>query len=205
MKSAVSAFLICIALSAIAFGVEIKPTNISIPSPGGIFSFDFVVNTPIGQEAQFVQLTIDNVSGGPADLTFDTSASEAVEMNPDYWAFGNSIGATAQSLPGGSYSFDDGANNPPTATINDKILARFAFIWDGTVDDYTFTLDLNIDNSYVYLDNFQSSPITLPTGQWYTEPIIGATDSIFTIHIPEPATMLFLSLGGIFVLKRRKK
>jgi hypothetical protein len=195
--------LVFIILSTTAIGVEIEPTNVSIPSPGGIFSFDFVV-TPQSPAAQFVQLTIGGVSGPAGGLTFNVGASEAVETNPDYWAFGNSVGATAQSI-GSSFRFDDGADNPPTAAINNKIIGRFAFTWNGAVGDYIFSLDRSTASSYVYLENFTTVPVTLPAGQWYTNPVINATDSSFTIHIPEPATMLLLSLGGIFTLRKRKK
>src|SRR4030042_2038486 len=109
--------LVFIVLSTAVFGVEIKPTNISIPSPGGTFSFDFVASSATSSiNAQFVQLTIDSISG-PAGI---------------------------------------------------------AFTWNGTVGDYIFTLDRNIVQSYAYLDNFTSAPVALPTGQWYTNPIVNA-------------------------------
>lgn len=206
MKSAASVFFVCIIFTTAAFGVEIKPTNIVIPSSAGeTFRFDIIVSPSTQNiEAQFAQLTIGSISG-PSGLTFSSSESEAVKNDSSYWIFGNSMGATAKSYPDGSYSFDDGADNPPSAIINDKIFARFAFTWNGTAEDYIFNLDRNTSKSYIYLADFSTAPVTLPTGQWYSSPIIGTTDSSFTVHIPEPISIALLGLGGLAILRKHRR
>ncbi len=205
MKSAVSALLVSIILSAAAFGMEVQPTNIVIPSAGGTFSFDFVANTSPGQDAYAAQATIGSISG-PSTLTFNSGASEAVAAsNTDYWVYGNSAGAAAIDNGGGSYTFSDGPDDPAIASINaGNILARFAFIWDGTVGNYTFNMDLDTASSFALLEDFSNAPFTLPTDDWFSGPIVDATDSSFTIHIPEPASIILAGFGGLALLRRHR-
>jgi hypothetical protein len=207
MKSAVNAFLVCIVLSATAFGVEVKPANISIPSsPGGTFSFDFIVTNPPSQAAYTAQLTINRAWSNPPDLTFNTSASQSVLSNTSYWVWNNSQGTPAVDNGDGTYTFGDGPENAIAESINNgDILARFAFTWNGTTGNYEFILDKDTTNSFVRLADFSKAGFTLPTGQWFTSPIVGATDSSFTIHIPEPVTVLLFGIGGLFVLRKHKK
>jgi hypothetical protein len=206
MKSAVSVCLVCIFLSTTAFGVEIKPANISIPSSaGGTFSFDFVINNQPVSGAPGLQVTIGSITGATG-LTFNASASTAVKTDSVYWLYGNQPDPFANAS-GGSYSFSDGASDPTTAPldIGDKI-ARFAFTWNGNPGDFIFSLNLNPSSSYVDLPDFSGRlPFTLPTGTWYSGPITNATASSFTVHIPEPVSMSLLGLGGLILFRKHRR
>jgi len=207
MKPAVVAIFCCIVLSGAAWGVEIKPTNFSTPSPGGTFSFDFIALSPPTEDLRGIQLTLESVSG-PGVMTFDVDASKTVYDDPSYWIYGiNEGGAVKESA--GSYIFPD--NPDPAITLvaplapNDTI-ARFAFTWDGTVGDYVFTLNSDINYSYLILDSFNRVEVSLPDGAWFTEPIVSAEDNSFTVHIiPEPATVALLATGGLAAMRRRPR
>jgi hypothetical protein len=188
--------------------MEVKPANFSIPSPGGIFSFDFVVTSPPSQAAYTSQLTIIRSWVNPPDLTFNTSASNSVLSNTSYWVWNNSQGTPATDNGNGTYTFGDGPENSIAEQINNgDILARFAFTWNGTPGNYEFILDnAGVANSFVRLADFSKAGFTLPTGQWYSDPIISATDSSFTVHlVPEPASMLLFGLGGLTALRKLRQ
>jgi hypothetical protein len=204
MKSVFITFLIFIAMSATAFGIEVKPANFSSPSPGGVFSFDFIVTSAPSQPALGVQLTIASVTG--TGLDFNSIESKKVTSNSLYWVFNNSVGAEA--FPSGSsFVFGDGANDPTSETIQvGDIIARFAFNWNGAAGDHTFNLNRNIANSFVFLDNFNNDSVALPAGQWYASPIISATDSSFTVHlVPEPVSIVLFGLGGLAVFRKLRQ
>lgn len=187
--------------------VILQPDNIMMPtSTGGLFSFDFVISSdPMGIYGQVFQSTI-SVSG-PGTLTLDAASSAAVATVDDYWLLGNSGGAAAIDKGGNIYQFADDpwdAYAPELAT-ND-IMARYAFTWDGTVGDYTFTLDLHTDNSFIVLDGFisyKALQLPDPVSVWWSDPIIDAEIDSFTVHIPEPTTLILLALGGMAVLRKR--
>ena len=105
-------------------------------------------------------------------------------------------------------AFGVDACNVPTivaAPGDHDILARFAFDWTGTPGDFEFTLDLDTLNSYLRLTDFSKEAFALPTGQWYSGPIIDADDNSFTVHIPEPVSISLLGLGGLVILRRRRR
>lgn len=187
-------------------GVEIKPYIVLMPgSQDELFSFDLVISEDLTLSAQGFQATISNINGLGV-LTFDVAASKSVDTETNYWVHGNSAGATAIDKGDGSYTFGDGPGNgvAELLLIND-IMARYSFIWDGTEGDYTFTFDLGTDNSYIQLDDFVSKEaLQLPEGAWYNYPIISADSSSFTVHIPEPATLMLIAMGGLVVLKHRR-
>ena len=188
-------------------GVEIKPSIVLMPSSTGeLFSFDLVISEDLALSAQGFQATIGNING-PGVLTFDVAASESVDTETNYWVYGNSAGATAIDNGDGSYTFGDGPGNGiAEALLIDDIMGRYAFIWDGTEGDYTFTLDLNTDESFIQLDDFVSKEaLQLPVGdEWYDYPIISADSSSFTVHIPEPTTLMLIAMGGLALLKHRR-
>lgn len=199
IKVAILAFVLsCVIFSGPAEGVEITPIIVSMPDlPGELFSFDFVISDPMGLSAQVFQATI-SVSG-PEVLTFDTTESEAVANATGYWVFGNSLEAVAMDLGNNSYSFDDGPSNAvaePLAT--EDIMARYAFTWDGTVGDYTFTLDLDINKSFIQDESFTKQALQFSSGQYP-----GDSD-YFTVHIPEPTTLILIGLGGLVLLRKRR-
>jgi hypothetical protein len=187
-------------------GVEIEPFIVLMPSsPDELFSFDLVISEEPSISAQGFQATIGSISG-PSVLTFDVAASEAVSGETAYWVFGNSAGATAIDNGDGSYTFGDGpGNGVAEPLVIDDIMARYAFTWDGTEGDYTFTFDLGTGMSYILLDDFVSKEaLHLPVGDWYYYPIISADSSSFTVHIPEPATLILMAMGGLVLLKHRR-
>ncbi len=208
IKLAVFLFLLsCGVFCGKTRGVEIKPYIVLMPgSQDELFSFDLVISEDLALSAQGFQATISNING-PGVLTFDVAASESVDTETSYWVYGNSAGANAIDNSDGSYTFGDGpGNGVAEALLIDDIMARYAFIWDGTEGDYTFTLDLNIDESYIQLDDFVSKEaLQLPGGdEWYDYPIISADSSSFTVHIPEPATLILMAMGGLVLLKQRR-
>jgi hypothetical protein len=207
LKFAIFLFLLsCGVFCGETRGVEIKPYIVLMPgSQDELFSFDLVISEDLALTAQGFQATISSING-PGVLTLDVAASEAVSGKTAYWVYGNSAGATAIDNGDGSYTFGDGPGNGiAEALLIDDIMAGYAFIWDGTEGDYTFTFDLNTDKSYIQLDDFVSKEaLQLPEGVWYDYPIISADSSSFTVHIPEPTTLALIAIGGLVLLKHRR-
>jgi hypothetical protein len=184
-------------------GVEIKPSIVLMPgSKDELFSFDLVISEEPSISAKGFQAIIS----GPSVLTFDVAASEAVSGETAYWVYGNSAGATAIDNGDYSYTFGDWPfNGNAESLVIDDIMARYAFIWNGIEDDYTFTFDLGTGMSYILLDDLVSKEaLQLPEGTWYDYPIISADSSSFTVHIPEPATLILMAMGGLVLLKHRR-
>ena len=210
MKTIKLVITICVLICGVFFGtskgVTIKASVSQMPGSGGeLFGFDLLVSDGPNPSAQAFQATVGSVSG-PGVLTFDAAASETVAGEVSYWLHGNSTGANAIDNGDGSYTFgDDPASGTAVPLVIDDIVARYAFTWDGTEGDYTFTLDLGTDMSYVLLEDFSKEALQLPAGIWYDYPIISADSTSFTVHIPEPATIAFLGLGCLTLLKRRKR
>jgi len=199
MKVGIWVFVLsCIVFSVPAGAVIIEPDNVVIPaSPGGLFSFDFIINDPTGITAVSLQTTI-NVSG-PGILTFDAPLSEAVESDPGYWVYNNSIGAGAIDRGSNNYEFGDGADDPYWEDlVAGEIVARYAFTWDGTEGDYTFTIGLDTSRSHVLDDSFTEQALDFTRGSFP-----GGSD-YFTVYVPEPATMLLFGLGGTVLLRKRR-
>lgn len=210
MKAIKLAIFLCVfscgVFSGTTKGVTIKPFDVMIPSsPGELFSFDLVISEEPGIFAPVFKATIGSVSG-PGVLTFDVAASQAVDAETAYWVYGNSEEATAIETDDGTYIFGDGpANGVAEALVIGDIMARYAFTWGGAEGDYTFTLALDTKSSYVYLENFtKKEALQLPAGNWYDYPIISADGSSFTVHIPEPTSLVLLGLGGLVLLKQRR-
>lgn len=190
-----------------AQAVLVTPGNIvRPPSAGELFSFDFII-TDIGdltKDALGFQAII-SVSG-PGVLTGDEAGSMAVSSVADYWLFENSSPVFIDHLDD-SYTFGDCPEDGIVQPLdNDNILARYAFTWDGTEGDYTFTLDLDTENSFIWLEDYTKEPLQLPNPEppWWSYPIVNATDNSFTVSIPEPTTMILLALGSTVLLRKRK-
>ena len=184
--------------------VVLGPDNFIMPeSTGKLFSFDIIVLDPI--DDPLITFTARISVSRPGTLTFDASNSEAVEDDPDYWLYLTNVGAGALDKGCNSYEFADNPYDPPSEVlVAGDIVARYAFTWDGTEGDYTFTLDPDILNSFVQLDDFVSKEaLQLPGGEWYSYPIVSADAISFTVHIPEPTTMMLLALGGMVLLRKR--
>ncbi|MFA5238836.1 MAG: PEP-CTERM sorting domain-containing protein [Phycisphaerae bacterium] len=194
--AAVFFMLCCLIFSQQAQCVIITPSNVVLPaSAGDIFSFDFVISDATSTNAIGFQTTI-NVSG-PGTLTLNVTNSEAVATMAGYWAIGNSADAT--SIGSNPYTFGDNtANSLSEPLYNDDIIARYAFVWDGTNGDYTFVL--NLDTLYSFVQN-----------EGYAKEILGfnpgaypGTSNSFTISVPEPCTLIIFAFGsGAVLLKRR--
>ena len=189
--SAVPAYAVLIA------SVLLEPVNVTVPVVGGEqFSFDLATVNPIGLIATSFQSTLDVDTFG--HLTFDGVSSEAVVPETGYWIYGNSAGVAAIKY-NGTYEFSDYANTPSAEFVDDDdIMARYTFTWDGTAGDYVFILDLNIINSFFLREDFVTkeelrfSPIAY---------VFTSGESSFTI-IPEPATLVLLSLGSLCLLRK---
>ncbi len=211
MKTTKLVITLCVLICGVFFGtskgVTIKASVSQMPgSVGELFVFDLLVSDEPNPSATAFLATIGEISG-PGALTFDSAASVTVTGETSYWLYGNSGGANAIDNGDGSYTFgDDPASGTPVPLVIDNIVARYAFTWDGTEGDYTFTLDLGTDTSYILLEDFISKEaLQLPAGIWYDYPIISADSTSFTVHVPEPATIAFLGLGFLTLLKRRKR
>jgi hypothetical protein len=201
IKVAILAFVLGFIVETVPiWAIEVTPANVVLPtSLGGPFRFDLVISSsdPTGVNAAGFQCTI-GVS--PVGLTFDAGNSEAVVADTDYWIYGNSAGVYAQSLPGNNYRFSDSPANPLTQTLfSGDIMARYAFIWDGTEGDYTFTLNLDPSESYIRLDDFSTKEALQFNQGGYP----GSSNS-FTVTIPEPATIVLLGLGSLLLGRNRK-
>ncbi|MBA7641826.1 hypothetical protein ES703_49511 [subsurface metagenome] len=206
MKVAILAFVLsCVVFSGPAEGVEITPVIVSMPDlPGEIFSFDFVI-TDIGdltREAQAFEAIISVSSGA---LTGNEADSFLVSSVADYWLFGNSSPVFTDHGDN-SYTFSDSPDDGIAQPLDDdNILARYAFDWGGTVGDYTFTIDLDTDNSFILLEDFSTiEALQLPNLPWSSGPIVGATSNSFTVHIPEPTTLILIGMGGLVLLRKRR-
>jgi hypothetical protein len=202
IKAAILAFVLsCIVETVPVWGIMVTPSDVNLPkSPGELLSFDLVISSsnPTGINASGFQCTI-GVS--PAGLTFDANNSEAVIDELGYWIYDNSGGVYAQILVGNNYRFSDSPSNPPTETLfSGDIMARYAFTWDGTTPDYTFTLYLDTNNSYVRLGNFVTKEaLQFDPGSYQ------GTDNSFTVTIPEPTTICcLLGLGTLALLRKRR-
>jgi len=198
--------LICGIFCGTSRGVIIKASVSQMPGSGGeLFGFDLLVSDGPDLSSRAFLVTLGSI-GGPGVLTFEANASKTVAGEASYWLYGNSGGANAQDNGDGSYTFgDDPASGTAVPLVIDDIVARYAFTWDGTEGDYAFSLDLGTDMSYVLLEDFSKEALQLPAGIWYDYPIISADSTSFTVHIPEPATVAFLGLGCLTLLKRRKR
>lgn len=198
-KTATAVFIVgCLIFSVQAQCVVITPSNVVLPvSAGGIFSFDFVVLDATDINATSFKATM-NVSG-PSTLTFDKTSSEAVTNEFGYWVYGNSGGVIIKEEAGGKYSFeDDPLSGFPEPLAADDIMARYAFVWDGTEGDYTFVLNLETLNSFVQDEYYIKEPLGFTPG------LYPGTYNNFTVNIPEPDTLIIFAFGfSVVLLKRR--
>ena len=200
---------ICLCVPAGA-AVILTPSNVQIPgSPGEIFSFDFVISDDDGVTAATFQSTIS--IGDPCALTFDDISSEAVSSELDYWVHywrpNNSAGIITTDHGDDSYTFADNPDqSDPCDPLNyavpldvDDIMARYAFEWDGTVGDYTITLDLDASKTYILNGiTYNMDALTFDRGQYPGD------SSSFSVNIPEPTTLILFGLAGTILLRKRR-
>jgi hypothetical protein len=162
---------------------------------GEIFSFDFVVLNAMATNATGFQAIIS--ASGPSTLTLNVPKSEAVATVADYWAIGNSADATA--IGSNPYTFGDNTANSLSELLhNDDIMARYAFVWDGTEGDYAFVLNLETLNSYVQNEYYIKEPLG------FTPRSYPGTYNSFTVTIPEPCTLIIFVFGSSAVLLKRR-
>jgi hypothetical protein len=86
-------------------------------------------------------------------------------------------------------------------------VARYAFNWTGIGGLCKFIFDFsNLDDNYVLgpSPKYESYPLELPQGNWYSYPIVDADTSSFTVAIPEPGTLILLTLGSTILLRKHK-
>jgi len=182
-----------------AWAVEITPSNVVYPtSSGEVFSFDYIISDvyPIGLTVMGFKSTI-NVS--PGGLTLDVTSSVSVGNDLGYWIYNNNAGINVLDKGSNNYEFADNPDSPNTEQLFlGDIMARYAFTWDGVVDDYTFTLDLDTSNSYVALDYVTKEALLLNPGNYPGD------SSSFTVTIPEPATLMLLALGSTILFRKRR-
>lgn len=176
-----------------AEAVMLTPSNVVIPTLSGeTFSFDLIIDSdPAGYLAMGYQSLI-SVSG-PGGLSLDVATSEAVAIDAGYWIVGNSAGTGAIDQGGDNYVFGDGPSNPGTEILlAGDIMARYAFTWDGSVGDYTFTLDPDTAKSFILNGTtFGKDPLEFTSGQYPGD------DTSFTVQlIPEPASIMLLVFGA---------
>jgi hypothetical protein len=199
IKLAALAFVLgCIIWARAVWAIEVTPSNVVLPaSAGGLFSFDLVISsTPPDTNASGFQCTI-GVS--PAGLTFDADSSEAVSNNPDYWIYDNSAGAFAEIRDVNKYRFSDSVDKATAEILlSGDIMARYAFIWDGVITDYTFALDLDIKESYILLGIYGPEEALL-----FSPGIYPGNSNSFTVTIPEPTTLCLLGLGALGLIRRK--
>ena len=198
MLSLILGSIVCLPAEA----VMLTPSNVVIPTLSGeTLRFDLIIDgDPLGYLAASYQSTI-SVSG-PGGLAFDVATSQAVvtidTIDQDYWIVGNSAGVFAFDLGGNNYLFGDGPSNPGIETLlTGDIMARYAFTWDGTVGDYTFTLDLDIEKSLLLNGiTYGTDALEFTSGQY------SGDDTSFTVStIPEPASIMLLVFGATLLRK----
>lgn len=207
-KSMLVLLLVCsLSLSMPARGeVLITPSNVQLPTAAGEdLSFDFVIIDPCGVSAVSFQntITMSGPTSEPGTLTFDVAGSEAVDSDPAYWIFNNTVGAVARDLGGNLYDFGDGANDPTFETLLvGDIIARYVFEWDGTVGDYIFSMDLanTTANGVFNSDTWNVDALAFDPGE-----LTPGGEDWFTVSlVPEPATLMLLGLGGAVLLRKRR-
>jgi hypothetical protein len=178
-------------------GVVITPSNVVLPTTAGeIFSFDFLVLSAMTTNGTSFKATI-SVSG-PGSLTIDKPNSAAVTSESIYWVYGNSYGVIIGTPDGNSCSFEDNPlNGIPEPLAADDIMARYAFIWDGTEGDYTFVLNLSTNNSFIQDGAYVKESLGFSPGSY------PGTSDRFAVNIPEPSTLFIFVLGGAALLKKR--
>ncbi len=199
------------AVTVIPANTELELYPIADP-PGGqhlIFSFDLVVSDPDGVSAVGFQsvlgvdlpgLVFDDVYDDPCNIETARLISEMVEDDPDYWLYGVADGA-AYGCPEGSNRFgftDFQSQSNLQAFAEGDIVARYSFIWDSTPGDYTFTLNLDPDFSFVVDELYNQNAIAFAPGAF-----TGGDDWFTVTLVPEPATLVLLGLGGLIIRKRR--
>jgi hypothetical protein len=171
MKQTIAAMVVVfLGVMIVPVGAEvitrtITPGNVQLPElAGDTFSFDFVINDPLFLNASGFQSVIS--LSGPGTLTFDAFLSEAVADDTDYWLYGNSSGVLTK-LDAGEIRFKDIADDPPTELLlNEEIVARYAFTWDGIEGNYTIAIDLDHLKSFVLNDMFLPEPIDFDPGAY---------------------------------------
>ena len=173
----------------------LKLGSVTIPQTAGeIVSFDLVVDTTPAFPVQAFQSAIS--ASGPGTLTLLAPYCENVANETSYWLSGNSDGVIVTTNVDGSISFSDTVSNGiAESMLGNEIVARYVFIWDGTVGDYTFTFDFS--KSYALKNDFVTKHgLTFGPGKY------AGNDQSFTFYVPEPASLALLVLGGFLIRKK---
>ncbi len=193
MKNIIFTLILASVCALNASAVVLTANVTDLPSNSGdSFAFNLLYNDSDISAVSF-QATINITAGDTSALALDITASQQINTDSNYWLFNNSGQAKIQQPQVGSFVFSDFANNGlATPLTQAKILARYEYVWDGTEDTFTFTLDNDIIDSSL-LVNFQDEPVELDTN-----------DNSFSVFIPEPATLLLLTIGSAVLLKNKK-
>lgn len=181
--------------------ITITPANVQIPELASEdFSFDFAISHLNGFAAQAFQSTIDISITGPGTLTFDSTSSEQVANDADYWLYGNSV-VEAFEYPPGRYVFGDFPDNAVAQDLAEgDLMARYVFEWDGTPGDYTVNLDLDTSQSFVLSEWWLTEPLGFDPGEYTGD----ASSFTVTMPVPEPATVLLFGLGALAIRRKRR-
>jgi hypothetical protein len=193
MKSLIFTLFISSVFALNAPAAVLTANVTDLPSnPNDTFAFDLLYkDSPIS--AVSFQSTVKITQGDISALTLDITSSEQIESDSNYWLFNNSGQVKALQSEPGAFVFSDFSDDGLAVQITQAMtLAHYVFIWDGTEDTFTFTLDTDVVDSSL-LVNFQDEPVELDS-----------TDNSFSVLIPEPASLLMLALGSAAMLKNKK-
>ena len=148
------------------------------------------------------------------NMTFDGESLDLSREYSDYGWFAND-GLWDSSTPGDGVSARgfftsirfDTARSPANSEFSPGTgVVESITIWDLTPRWIYFDILNNTSSPVVATNGAGVNIVQLPGG---SAPIVipdpDGQGHTLAVYIPEPATMLLLSLGGIFVLRKRKK
>ena len=180
----------------------------SVTDPGPLYGNPFSFGNSLGfMPMEFASFS-SGAQQGSADTTSGTlrtlitsgqSPIEEIRIYEagDYMMSGNTTAATSAAIEGFVLAVDTATGNPYSASF-DVIYDEYKHAFYATA-----ILDLRglgIHSLMINMNNNLQTTSELGTTSFIQKKFV----SITTTHIPEPATMCLLGLGGIALFKRRK-